>query len=690
MKDACSVTPEEMKSAGDWVSAHLGAARSPFSFIYGGESSIDFFKTWKFEQTSSALDDKRTEHVVTYTDPDTGLSVRSAVIEYHDFPTVEWTLYFKNTGPSDTPIVENIKALDLQIVREDLEKNSKPRQSSDEIRLHYHVGSPTTKEDYRPMVTKLASNSKKRITTSGGRPSNSHLPYFNLEWSGCGVIMAVGWPGQWLAEFTRDNAGKLRVSAGPELMHFKLYPDEEVRSPLVVLQFYQGDWIHAQNVWRRWMVAHNLPKPGGALPSPQVAASAFTYFAPMGISNALAMKIFIDHYEAKKIAIDAWWTDAGWYVCNFPRTDSEAGEGTASIPAATGMAEGDPSWPNTGTWEADPYRFPRGVREVSDHAHAKGLKTILWFEPERVMPGSRLAEEHPDWLLAPLPNPGDQFYEKNTRLLNLGNPDAWQWLLNYIDEFLTREGVDVYREDFNMDPLYFWRANDTPDRQGITEIRHVTGHLAYWDALRQRHPNMLLDTCASGGKRNDLESLRRAVPLCRSDYTWDITANQCITYGLAFWIPYFGAGITAIDPYRFRSYMSPSIVLDLDPRRDDLDLDLWHRLIRQFKQVAKYYLGDYYPLTGYSLESDVWMAWQFDCPEIGEGMVQVFRRENSPAEAARFPLRGLQAKELYTVTNLDRSEVQYLPGRTLMEDGVLVEITKKPGAVIITYKCECK
>jgi alpha-galactosidase len=82
------------------------------------------------------------------------------------------------------------------------------------------------------------------------------------------------------------------------------------------------------------------------------------------------------------------------------------------------------------------------------------------------------------------------------RLLNLGNDDARAW---------PEQGIDLYRQDFNMDPLRAWRRNDAADRQGITEIKHVTGYLAYRDELRRRHPNMLIDSCASGGGRNDLE-----------------------------------------------------------------------------------------------------------------------------------------------------------------------------------------
>ena len=64
-------------------------------------------------------------------------------------------------------------------------------------------------------------------------------------------------------------------------------------------------------------------------------------------------------------------------------------------------------------------------------------------------------------------------------------------------------------------------------------------------------------------------------------------------------------------------------------------------MIRELRKVAGYFYGDYYPLTSYSLDNSVWMAWQFDRPDLGEGMVQVFRRAEGFYESAHFPLRGL-------------------------------------------------
>ena len=99
--------------------------------------------------------------------------------------------------------------------------------------------------------------------------------------------------------------------------------------------------------------------------------------------------------------------------------------------------------------------------------------------------------------------------------------------------------------------------------------------------------------------------------------------------------------------------MCPHFTACFDVRRTDLDYDMIRRVMGQWRKFAKYYYGDYYPLTSYSLEKDVWMAWQFDCPELGEGMVQAFRRGDSCYESARFRLSGLDPESTYTVSNLD-------------------------------------
>ena len=335
-------------------------------------------------------------------------------------------------------------------------------------------------------------------------------------------------------------------------------------------------------------------------------------------------------------------------------------------------------WPHTGTWEVDTKRFPRGLRAITDHAHQQNIRSIVWFEPERVMPDTWLTNKHPEWLLG---KPGE------TQLLDLGNPEAWQWLVNHVDQLITEQGIDLYRQDFNMDPLDYWRQHDAPDRQGITEIGHVTGYLAYWDELLRRHPGLLIDTCASGGRRNDLETLRRAVPLWRTDYILEPVGTQCCTYGISFWIPFHGTGVKDADPYLFRSMMSPYPNCLWDARRTDLNYDELRRLTSQWRAVADCYAGDYYPLTDYSLNRTDWIGWQFHRPDTGKGMVQVFRRENSIYRAVDMTLRGLDPEATYRVTDQDHpDEPREIRGQALLEQGLPVEITTRPGSVLFTYE----
>jgi len=198
---------------------------------------------------------------------------------------------------------------------------------------------------------------------------------------------------------------------------------------------------------------------------------------------------------------------------------------------------------------------------------------------------------------------------------------------------------------------------------------------------------MLIDTCASGGRRDDLETLRRSVPLWRSDYGIDDPpAMQDLTYGLALWVPFFGTGIRSSNPYSFRSTMAMAMGAGPDPRSQNVDFPALSRLASQWRQVAPYYYGDYYPLTPYTTDDSAWAAWQFDRPATGDGVVQAFRRSQSPIETVRFKLRGLDAAAQYTVSNLDAPGESRFSGRELEEQGLPVAIKDQPGAVIITYR----
>ena len=199
----------------------------------------------------------------------------------------------------------------------------------------------------------------------------------------------------------------------------------------------------------------------------------------------------------------------------------------------------------------------------------------------------------------------------------------------------------------------------------------------------ERHPNLRIDSCASGGRRDDLETMRRAVPLIRNDCLFEPTSQQRHHFAFASWIPYHGAGYVTgksaigglgqpdIEPYGFRSNMSPSLTLCYDMRKTDLNYRLAETLFAQLKSVQPNYLGDYYPLTPYTLANDAWLAWQYDRPETGSGVVQAFRRPDCGTTDMTFRLYGLNPDIQYDLENLDGGK-ETLSGRQLMEQGLTI------------------
>jgi len=126
---ADEMAADEMAEAQKWAAAKFEAGTSElrqegnstshaepfFSFTYNGRPSAEVLRTWTVQRTRRLLDEKRTQHTLTYRDPGTGVVLRCVGIQCGDFPTVEWTLYFRNAGDEETPILADICPLDIQV-----------------------------------------------------------------------------------------------------------------------------------------------------------------------------------------------------------------------------------------------------------------------------------------------------------------------------------------------------------------------------------------------------------------------------------------------------------------------------------------------------------------------------------------------------------------------------------------------
>ena len=657
-----SAKPTNETDVCKWVEQHFAKGKiPPFSFVYGGISSDKFIKNWQYKAEKILAKEANTlVTLFSYRDQQTGLVVRCTVTCFTDFPSVEWILNFSNTSAKNTPLLEQAAAIDQTF--------GSSEQGT--FILHHSKGSNAERVDFQMRHDKLQLGKPIYSTPDGGRSSDhSAFPFFNVEMPGNqGLIVAIGWTGKWYSNVVLAGEKTVSLKSGMEKMKLTLYPNEEIRTPKICLLFWKGEEkMTGHNQFRQFILAHHTRKINGHFAQYPLSGS-FDYGdpAPCGEYNCLTEKFavaLVDRYQRFGILPEVFWLDAGWYTgCGW---DKENGGW----------------WQNVGNWTVDKDRFPNGLKPVADAVHQTGSKFMVWFEPERVMKGTQIYREHPEWLLKTVP-------ESDNSLFNLGNKEACKWLTNYIGDLIQQEGIDYYRQDFNFDPYPYWETNDKEGRTGISEIRHIEGLYAFWDGLLERFPNLLIDNCASGGRRIDLETTSRSAPLWRTDYQYgEPNGYQCHTFGLNYYLPIHGTAIYKTNSYTFRSSLSSAAVMNWEVTGKESESILAiQKRITEYKELRPFYYGDYYPLTQ-SLDNqdeNKWLAYQMNRPVQGDGIILAFRRKDCKQETIQVKLGGLDKTRDYEVNILDYGLKMNRKGSELME-GFELAIPEKPSSLMVRY-----
>jgi len=633
-----------------FVAAHVDMVTAPpISFLYGGKPSAGLFKSWK-AVTGVRTEGPKTIRTTVYTDPAGRLVLTLTATSFADYPAVEWVAKFKNAGASDTPLIENVQACDVLFAG----------LPDGETVLHRALGSSAARSDFAPVKDVLAVGSEVKFGPSGGRSSDTGaLPFFNLASNGSGIMVAVGWSGRWTASVKRTGPRAVALRAGQSATRFRLHPGEEVRMPSVALVFWKApDRLAGHNLFRRFLTAHHRPATAQTTDIlPLAAGIGFGGPTPcneyMCATESYALAS-MDRLRQFGIEPEACWIDAGWYE---NKTTSW--------------------WSGVGTWTVNRTNFPRGLKPVIDAARAWGKGFVVWFEPERVYEGTWLDREHPEWLTKLPGNPN--------RLLNLGDPRALAWLTDHVSNFIRDEGLTIYRQDFNFDPLPFWQAMDGPERVGIAEMKHIAGLYAYWDTLLAANPGLLIDNCASGGRRIDLETVDRSIPLWRTDYSYfEPNGYQCHTYGLQLYLPWSGTGNGDPRKYAWRSSMGGAIVVGWEMNAA-FPVALGQAAMAEYRELRPYLLADFYPLSEYGTGDEVWSVMQWDRPEDKDGIILAFRRPSAPADSLTVQPRGFDPDGDYELSFEDYGIRVVKSGREIGQ-GLGLKIPEAPASLLVRYR----
>jgi alpha-galactosidase len=661
---------------------------TPFSFVYDGKPAQSLLPSWKRSETERPLGDGRTLRTITYRDPSTQLEVKREITIFPGTNAIEWVLTLHNAGSQDTPILENILPLDVVV---------KLAQPDKLIFHHVHGSAVGWLNDYVPVDKEMASGEDLELAHyvfENGKHSDTFLPFFNAQWSSGGLMVAIGWTGQWMVRASRSPSG-LVLKSGQQKTHLKLHAGESIRTPRVLLVQWQGaDRLTGQNALRKVLLAYYVPRVHGEVAMPPVAHTGayeliFNNIAektgkdPLEVLPTLQQvdlggkggRGFADPNDALNyvtgknqlnlirtmppIGVEAYWLDAGWFVGGWP-----SGRG---------------SWvPND--------KFSEGMAALGAAAHEKGFKYLLWFDPEGVAHGSMIEKEHPQWVLHQ-PQEGEW-----GGIFRFSDPAATRWMTDMLASRIRDWHIDIFRMDRNTNPVPFWQAADTPDRVGMTEIAQIEGLYAMWDGLLERFPGLEIDNANWRVTGPDIEAMRRTIgSLTRSEVTNggvpNAIADQVHTAELTLWVPFDANILHGVDPYNFRSTATTGVGIGLDLNSPYVSRDELRKAITEEKSLRPYWLGDYYPLTPINLQPDVWCGWQFDRPDLKAGFAMFFRRPKSGESTFRASLHGIEPGAVYKVSlaeTYDAGPQRTMTGAELQNLQVTIE--KAPGSVLVRYE----
>ncbi len=216
--------------------------------------------------------------------------------------------------------------------------------------------------------------------------------------------------------------------------------------------------------------------------------------------------------------------------------------------------------------------------------------------------------------------------------------------------------------------------------------------------MRRRHPDLLIDNCASGGRRLELETLSRSLTLWRTDYNCfpalNPDASQLHTAGLAQWLPANSISPCATpgDTYQVRSAFSAGLVFSIgefnlrDFTHTDYPWDWHQRMLAEAARLCPYFYGDVYPLTPCSIAPEAWSVLQLHCPATDTGAILAFRRNESPQTAANYRLHGLRPDHAYVFTDTDTGSTCQLPSHQLLETGLPLTIATPRASRLLFYQ----
>lgn len=445
-----------------------------------------------------------------------------------------------------------------------------------------------------------------------------------------------------------------------------LKPDEAFTTPQVHIGLVHGDLDNAIREMHDHIRKSVLNNPC-ADPTPALINCGMGAEHNMDVKGS---KAFIDQFA--EMGGEIFTVDAGW-VCP-PGKEME--------------------WGNfNGLNYPDKDRYPKGIKEISDYAHEKGLKFGLWVDIESLGRYCPLFNERPDF------RSDNVFGIKNPNLIDMSVPEVAEWAEGELSRIIEEYELGLLRVDHNVDYKEYFGMRDSGF--GIKEcvcLRHNKAVYEMYEHLKEKYPQVIFENCAGGGGRTDLGMMKSF------NHTW-VSDNQkmpysvAITNGMTMALPpervdrlFAGMGCHTIGSFKahMRNTMLGHISLNVIApdgalyNTENMQFvkhctDIYKSFIRPFisKAVTYHHTPDMYA-------SDVCILEIADTDKT-QGAITLFAMSNFKGNVTKVIPKGIDKSKIYNVT-LDNDGATFTLTGYELSKGIDIFLSSNLDSELILYK----
>ena len=518
---------------------------------------------------------------------------------------------------------------------------------------HYHLTSLTGKP-FAEMQRQHQPVGQPMLTLDNrtGLSGPLAVPYFALdedlnpatESTGRVWFGTLHWSGNWKITTRCDSYDQTSLTIGMHDFDFgwTLQPHEHFTTPRVTFGFVpESGFGGASNALHRYQLNYVLPKGQMKAPLPVIVNTWSSYSTAVNEANLLALTEKAASIGAELLVIDDGWQTA------------------------------------LGDWEPDPVKFPNGLDCIIKYTQARGIKLGLWIEIESCQIGSRLHQEHPEWLMRiPDRKPHTHYrpdVDRYSALLNFANDDVADYFIDKLDALVRQTGISYLKLDMNY---YFsepgWPEVSEVQRQELW-VRYVRNIYRVFEQTSKQHPDLLIENCASGAGRPDFGMNRYFGRMNRCDNQDALDVLDMHAGFTMLHLPRLaGGGAHISDGMSFLNHRQPpnyfqamagmmgslSIGKKLS-ECGDFELSELRSYINLFKThvrpITQERFGSFHRLT--NLDSGRVAAFEFVSNDQTEALVFMFSHGlQFFKKVPPIRLRGLLAEKKYVATVLDPTD----------------------------------